>query len=279
METIFCGFTVYDAFMTSDLFGKGIVLLIIAISVYGLIPLVANFSIYNCTNSTHKMLAAKYRKSRNLYSLRMERMPIGVCNVEIFKAVTDEVAALMQKYGVSHEQLITWDGVTPLPVLSTEEINKVKIVAENTLVKQLERLEEGLSTIATVAAVAPSLGLFGTVWGVLVSFMSMADGTGAAIITNVAPGIGGALLTTFVGLVVSIPMTWCYNVLATRLRTCTVQAETFVDKLLADISLLHSAKERPMAGQQFIAVPSMPVQQPPVYQQVPQNGVGGIYNA
>jgi biopolymer transport protein TolQ len=202
-----------------------------------------------------------------------ERMSNGICNFEIYKAVMSELLPKLESKGISKEQLRTWKEDTPMPTLSHQELAKIKVIAENELSKQLSYLEMDLSAIGTVSALAPSLGLFGTVWGVLLSFMSMADGSGAAIITNVAPGIGGALLTTVAGLVVSIPTTYVYNRLCTKLRLYTLQAENFVDQLISDINLYHSPKVNTIQNIQLSVSPQQQFTSSDDYE------VGGRYNA
>ncbi len=73
------------------------------------------------------------------------------------------------------------------------------------------------------------LGLFGTVWGVMVAFESMGK-QGMANLSAVAPGISSALLTTVVGLVVAIPSAFGSNKLNEKIRFLSVQMENFTDK-------------------------------------------------
>lgn len=263
METFFCGIVVVDAFLQSDLFGQIIVLLLIALSFVCLGMIVVRHSINKATEAEHRRLASLYRQYMHPCGILFERMVNGVCNVEIYKAVMKELLPKLEKHGVTKEQLRTWNGTTPMPVLTAQELEKIKVEAENELAKQVRCLENNLSAIGTISALAPSLGLFGTVWGVLLSFMSMADGSGAAIITNVAPGIGGALLTTVMGLIVSIPSTCVYNSFCTKLRIYTEQAEGFVDRLIADIYLIHSQKEN-TTNKAFVALAPQSVQYAPV---------------
>ena len=77
--------------------------------------------------------------------------------------------------------------------------------------------------------IAPMMGLFGTVWGVMVSFEGMGK-QGMANLSAVAPGIASALLTTVVGLLVAIPTAVGSNFLANRIQFLCVQLENFPDK-------------------------------------------------
>jgi biopolymer transport protein ExbB len=74
------------------------------------------------------------------------------------------------------------------------------------------QVRQGLPLLATVGSAAPFIGLFGTVWGIMHSFMGIA-GAGSTSLTVVAPGISEALLATAMGLVAAIPATVMYNLL------------------------------------------------------------------
>jgi biopolymer transport protein TolQ len=77
--------------------------------------------------------------------------------------------------------------------------------------------EQYLSILSSSAAVAPLLGLFGTVWGLVHSFMRISE-TGIADIATIAPGIAEALITTLAGLIVAIPALIMFNYLQTKTR-------------------------------------------------------------
>lgn len=79
-----------------------------------------------------------------------------------------------------------------------------------TMISQLQRLESGLSFLATIGATAPFIGLFGTVWGIIHSFSAIAQARDTSL-SVVAPGIAEALLATAVGLFAAIPAVIAYN--------------------------------------------------------------------
>ena len=93
--------------------------------------------------------------------------------------------------------------------------------------------ESYLSILSTCAAVAPLLGLFGTVWGLVHAFLSISEKQSADI-TTVAPGIAEALMTTLVGLMVAIPALVMYNVLSGELR----KLEYHVMKIADHVSVI-----------------------------------------
>lgn len=82
---------------------------------------------------------------------------------------------------------------------------------------QLSRLERHLSWLATTGAVAPFIGLFGTVWGIMDAFLSLGS-AGAASLRAVGPGIAEALVTTAAGLFVAIPAVIAYNQFLSKVR-------------------------------------------------------------
>jgi biopolymer transport protein ExbB/TolQ len=81
---------------------------------------------------------------------------------------------------------------------------------------ELRRVEPGLPFLATVGSAAPFVGLFGTVWGIMNSFSSIAARNDTSLAV-VAPGIAEALFATALGLVAAIPAVVAYNKLATRI--------------------------------------------------------------
>ena len=88
------------------------------------------------------------------------------------------------------------------------------------------KLERYTSYLATIASVAPFVGLFGTVWGIMNSFHGLGQG-GPATLARVAPGISEALIATAVGLASAIPALVAYNQYAQKLRGFRIDMENF----------------------------------------------------
>jgi len=82
---------------------------------------------------------------------------------------------------------------------------------------EISQFEAGLSSLATITTVSPFIGLLGTVWGIMNSFLGISR-SGSADLSVVAPGIAEALIATVAGLAVAIPSVLCHNFLSTRLR-------------------------------------------------------------
>jgi len=119
--------------------------------------------------------------------------------------------------------------------MTAREIELVKGTCEHVLDEEEIRIEFGMGVIATVVALAPMLGLLGTVWGVLDAFAEMGS-AGSANLATIAPSISAALVTTVVGLLIAIPGVVCYNHLSGKLRNITADMEGFADELIGRIA-------------------------------------------
>ncbi len=92
--------------------------------------------------------------------------------------------------------------------------------------KEMQRLEKGMTFLASVGSTAPFIGLFGTVWGIMNSFSSIAASNNTSLAV-VAPGIAEALFATALGLVAAIPAVIFYNLFTTSLNRYADRLETF----------------------------------------------------
>ena len=95
--------------------------------------------------------------------------------------------------------------------------------------RELDGLERNLEFLANVGSIAPYVGLFGTVWGIMISFQGLANVTEATI-ASVAPGISEALIATAMGLFAAIPAVWAYNRFATRVERIAVRYDAFSEE-------------------------------------------------
>jgi biopolymer transport protein TolQ len=113
-----------------------------------------------------------------------------------------------------------------------ERIGKIMSL---TLDRELEMLERHLSSLATIGSTAPFVGLFGTVWGIMNSFQSIAL-TRNTTLAVVAPGIAEALLATALGLVAAIPAVVAYNKLSGELERYANRVTSFADEFTVVLS-------------------------------------------
>jgi len=109
--------------------------------------------------------------------------------------------------------------------------------------REEERLEKHLAFLATVGSTSPYVGLFGTVWGIMNSFRSLAN-MSQATLASVAPGISEALIATAMGLFAAIPAVIGYNRFSARVEVLMKRYEAFADELTS-VLFRHSHAEKP----------------------------------
>ena len=97
--------------------------------------------------------------------------------------------------------------------------------------EELTRLESRLTWLATTGSVAPFVGLFGTVWGIIDAFHGLGN-AGAATLRAVAPGISEALITTAAGLFAAVPAVVAYNLFLQQIREFAARMDDFSLELL-----------------------------------------------
>ncbi len=131
-----------------------------------------------------------------------------------------------------YQRLGAQPGTDPDAVM--QNVQRAMRVALN---RQEEKLARHLPFLATVGSTSPYVGLFGTVWGIMNSFRSLANMTQATL-AAVAPGISEALVATAMGLFAAIPAVIGYNRFAARVEILMKRTEAFADELTA---ILHRA--------------------------------------
>ena len=112
---------------------------------------------------------------------------------------------------------------------------RIEKVMDVTISREIERLERRLLVLATVGSAGPFIGLFGTVWGIMTSFQSIAASKNTSLAV-VAPGIAEALFATAIGLVAAIPATIFYNKFASEVNKQAQRLEGFADEFAAILS-------------------------------------------
>lgn len=137
----------------------------------------------------------------------------------IFTAGIKEFTRLRQSHGIESAAVM-------------EGVQRTMRVA---LYREEEKLDKNLSFLATVGSTSPYIGLFGTVWGIMHSFIGLADAQQATLAT-VASGIAEALIATAIGLAAAIPAVIAYNRFSTTVESLSSDYENFSDEF---ISILH----------------------------------------
>ncbi|HUD43527.1 MAG TPA: protein TolQ [Dokdonella sp.] len=131
----------------------------------------------------------------------------------IFEAGFREFARLRQRRSVDSRSLL-------------EGAQRAMRVAS---ARETERLEQSLEFLANVGSISPYVGLFGTVWGIMIAFHGLANVKEASI-AMVAPGITEALIATAMGLFAAIPAVWAYNRYANKIERISLRYDTFVEE-------------------------------------------------
>ena len=119
---------------------------------------------------------------------------------------------------------------------------RVDRVMQITLVREIDRVERHMNFLATTGATAPFIGLFGTVWGIMNSFQSIALSKNTSLAV-VAPGIAEALFATALGLLAAIPAVVAYNKLSKDLDRYAGRLDTFASEFSAILSREMEVRE------------------------------------
>jgi biopolymer transport protein TolQ len=224
----------YYPYQLSDAVGKGIVLLLLV------------FSVFTWTIMIDKgILLYRARRSSLLFSwlFREKKYPLA-----LYKKSNELKGPVARVYQTGADELLSFYEIPPefselygtqkAPVkkLSTAQIETLRSSLERSVSDQIIKLEDKMGLLSTAVSVSPLLGLFGTVWGIMMAFCAMTL-QGKADIAAMAPGISSALLTTVVGLVVAIPSLVGFNLITNTIRQMTVTMDNFVEEFMSKVKL------------------------------------------
>jgi biopolymer transport protein TolQ len=146
----------------------------------------------------------------------------------LFEAGFREFRRLSDQPGMGADQIL-------------ESVRRAMHVAR---LREMDRLEESLSTLATIGSTSPYVGLFGTVWGIMSSFQGLGN-VQSATLAVVAPGIAEALVATAIGLFAAIPAVIGYNRFADRVSRIEVRYDSFIEEFFSVLE--RHARARAMA--------------------------------
>lgn len=110
--------------------------------------------------------------------------------------------------------------------------------------REIDHLESQIPFLATVGSTSPYVGLFGTVWGIMNSFISLGSSTEQATIASVAPGIAEALIATAMGLFAAIPAVIAYNRFSHQVERLVGQYEIFMEEFVSIVNRQLTIEER-----------------------------------
>ena len=165
---------------------------------------------------------AKNLAGINSASIELKQSPVA----HVFRSGYQELQRLTR---ISSKR----SGTSSENVESTElgGIENVERAMRRATTQEVTRLEKALTFLATTAATAPFVGLFGTVWGVMTAFRGLTTAQTSSI-QAVAPGIAEALIATAVGLAAAIPAVVAFNHFAREVRVLTADMENFSAEFL-----------------------------------------------
>ncbi len=221
-EAIRSSLSMYGMFMDSDLFMKVLILGLLFTSIWCWAIIFEKVATFKKIRSGMKAFEEKFWAGGSLESLftayaKSPKDPLSV----IFVSAIQEWRRSMVERKKSHSAIKV-----------SERIDKVMQIAID---KQVDKMETRMMFLASTGSVAPLLGLFGTVWGIMDSFNAIGV-TQSTNIAAVAPGVAEALFTTAVGLIAAIPAVVAYNKLTNDIDRMAQRMETFSDELSAILS-------------------------------------------
>lgn len=142
------------------------------------------------------------------------------------KKTQNAVAALFYQ-GVTEYNKLNQSGIKH----QSTTIENIERSLSSTMDAELDKYENGLSTLATFASVSPYIGLLGTVWGIMHAFIGLGH-EGQATLATVAPGIAEALVATAIGLFVAIPASIFFNKFTAEIQSLNNKMNKFGDEFL-----------------------------------------------
>ena len=230
----------YYAFSASDSMGKFIVILLLAASVVTWVLMIEKYySLHKAKKLSNRFVAIFNENRRNVCAVASSAVndPSPVC--QVYGAGVERLKEFYENSSASAGGFVSPESA---PRLTEAQMNAIEAVLEREISTQILELESGTSLLGTIVSVCPFLGLFGTVWGVMLAFVGMAV-QGSADIGAMAPGIASALLTTVVGLIVAIPSVVGYNTIGALIRQLTVTMDNFSEAFMVKLKLDEIAKQ------------------------------------
>ena len=209
-------FSLWQLFIRADFVVKSVIIILLVSSIYSWALIFDKYRMFKKINESSQKFEDKFWKSKSAEgfskTLPMKSEdPITL----IFQSAMTEVARTRSKS-------------------SAIQSARVERVLEISTDNQIKNIEKNFTFLATVGATAPFIGLFGTVWGIMNSFQSIAISRNTSL-AIVAPGIAEALFATALGLLAAIPAVVAYNKFNTDSQKYSQKLENFSKKFLTII--------------------------------------------
>ena len=207
-------FSLMNLFLRADIIVKSVIILLIACSIYSWAVIIDKFRLFKKINETSEDFEKKFWNSKSAESF-YNNLP---SNIEdpmalVFK---EAMQSLMKKKSRSDLE------------------SRMTTMLETGIEKQMSKISKGFTFLATVGSTAPFIGLFGTVWGIMNSFQSIAISRNTSL-AIVAPGIAEALFATALGLLAAIPAVIAYNKFGNDSKKYSQKLENFSKRFISII--------------------------------------------
>ena len=183
-------FSLMNLFIRADIVVKSVILILIACSIYSWAVIFEKLKLFKKINKSTEEFENKFWNSKSAETF-YNNLP----------ATTEDPMALLFRDAM--QNLLKRRSKTDLNV-------RMATLLETGIEKQITKISKGFTFLATVGSTAPFIGLFGTVWGIMNSFQSIAISRNTSL-AIVAPGIAEALFATALGLLAAIPAVVAYN--------------------------------------------------------------------
>jgi biopolymer transport protein TolQ len=207
-------FSLWSLFIRADFIVKTVILMLIGCSIYSWAIIIEKFRLFKKINLESEEFEEKFWKSKSAENF-YNSLPVNLENP----------MALLFKDSMQ----------TLLKAKNKSNLNeRMSSVLEVNIEKQIVTLEKGFTFLATVGSTAPFIGLFGTVWGIMNSFQSIAISRNTSL-AIVAPGIAEALFATALGLLAAIPAVVAYNKYNNDSKKYSQKLENFSKRFLSII--------------------------------------------
>ena len=207
-------FSLWSLFIRADFIVKSVILMLIGCSIYSWAIIIEKFRLFKKINLESEEFEEKFWKSKSAETF-YNSLPIN----------SDNPMALLFKDSMQ----------TLLKAKNKSNLSeRMSSVLEVNIEKQIVTLEKGFTFLATVGSTAPFIGLFGTVWGIMNSFQSIAISRNTSL-AIVAPGIAEALFATALGLLAAIPAVVAYNKYNNDSKKYSQKLENFSKRFLSII--------------------------------------------
>ena len=207
-------FSLWSLFIRADFIVKSVILMLIGCSIYSWAIIIDKFRLFKKVNLESEEFEEKFWKSKSAETF-YNSLPVDLDN-PMALLFRDSMQTLLKAKNKSN--------------LSERMSSMLEVNIE----KQMVVLEKGFTFLATVGSTAPFIGLFGTVWGIMNSFQSIAISRNTSL-AIVAPGIAEALFATALGLLAAIPAVVAYNKYNNDSKKYSQKLENFSKRFLSII--------------------------------------------